>query len=278
MMIESARLPSSMHQVRPCACRALTVLLLAGMGLGAALAAKPARADAPAVLDLAGAKALVAAPDRTEADRKQDARRHPELLLEFAQIGPGMTAADFGAGGGYTTELLARAVGPTGRVYGHNTPFVIENYVSESWPARLARPVNANVTRVDASFDHPLPRGTKDVDVITMVYVYHDWYLSQLGDFDQRLVLRRIYKALAPGGRIVLVDHRAAEGARGADVADVQHRIDEDRVKKDFKAAGFELEATADFMANPEDPRTEPFFKMNGPTDTFVHLWVRPAN
>ena len=35
---------------------------------------------------------------------------------------PGMVALDLSAGGGYTTELLARAVGPTGQVYGQSRP------------------------------------------------------------------------------------------------------------------------------------------------------------
>ena len=60
--------------------------------------------------------ALLAAPDRTEADRQLDARRKPAELISFTGLAPGMRVLDLGAGGGYSSELVARAVGPAGRV------------------------------------------------------------------------------------------------------------------------------------------------------------------
>jgi len=65
---------------------------------------------------------IVASPDRSAADRTNDIRRKPEDTLAFIGIRPGMVALDLSAGGGYTTELVARAVGPTGRVYGQSAP------------------------------------------------------------------------------------------------------------------------------------------------------------
>src|SRR3569623_16267 len=56
--------------------------------------------------------AIVSAPDRTQADRENDARRKPAELLAFIGVRPGMTALDMRAARGYTTELNARAVGP----------------------------------------------------------------------------------------------------------------------------------------------------------------------
>lgn len=258
----------------------MTALIFTSVfALALALApASGARADDAAVLDRADANGIVASSDRTAADRRRDARRRPDELLEFARIGPGMIAADLGAGDGYTTELLARAVGESGRVYGQNSPYVVEKFVKETWPARLAKPVNANVVRVDAPISDPLPRTLDGVDVITMIFTYHDTYASMLGAFDHELFLRRLYKVLRPGGRIIVVDHRAAPGARGKEVADELHRIDEERVKEDFEQAGFVLDATADFMSNADDPRTLPFFDMPQPTDAFVHRWVKPKD
>ena len=62
--------------------------------------------------------AIVAAPDRADSDRQTDKRRDPVKLLSFTGVKTGMTVLDMGAGGGYSTELMARAVGPTGKVYG----------------------------------------------------------------------------------------------------------------------------------------------------------------
>src|SRR3979490_714500 len=65
---------------------------------------------------------IVASPDRSEADRANDLRRKSEKMLAFIGIRPGIVALDLSAAGGYTTELLARAVGPSGRVYGQSQP------------------------------------------------------------------------------------------------------------------------------------------------------------
>src|SRR5216684_1020104 len=65
---------------------------------------------------------IVASPDRSAADRTNDLRRKPEQMLVFIGIRPGITAFDLSAAGGYTTELLARAIGPSGIVYGQSRP------------------------------------------------------------------------------------------------------------------------------------------------------------
>ena len=65
---------------------------------------------------------IVASPDRIAADQRNDQRRRPEEMLAFIGIRPGMVALDVSAGGGYTSELLARAIGPTGAVYGQSQP------------------------------------------------------------------------------------------------------------------------------------------------------------
>ena len=66
--------------------------------------------------------AIIASPDRTAADRTNDLRRKPEQMLGFIGLRPGLVALDLSAAGGYTTELLARSIGPTGMVYGQSRP------------------------------------------------------------------------------------------------------------------------------------------------------------
>src|SRR5258705_12206293 len=88
------------------------MLFAAGVALGI-----PLWASAQGVPDFA---AIVAAPDRSEADRTTDRRRDPVRLFGFTGVRLGMTVLDIGAGGGYSTELVARAVGPTGKGFGQN--------------------------------------------------------------------------------------------------------------------------------------------------------------
>src|SRR5580692_8839316 len=72
-------------------------------------AAGTTSASAQAAPDYA---ALMAAPDRSDADRAADKRRDPVPFLAFAGLRPGMKVLDMGAGGGYSTELVARVIGP----------------------------------------------------------------------------------------------------------------------------------------------------------------------
>ena len=79
---------------------------------------------------------LLAAPDRTDADRQADKRRDPLPFLVFAGVRPGMKVVDMGAGGGYSTELMARAAAPNGIVYGQNPPDVSDK-IKAAFEARL---------------------------------------------------------------------------------------------------------------------------------------------
>src|SRR4051812_17645416 len=62
-------------------------------------------------------RALLDSPVRTERDRGMDATRKPAELLAFAQVRPGMHVLDMVAGAGYTSQILALAVGPSGKVW-----------------------------------------------------------------------------------------------------------------------------------------------------------------
>lgn len=222
----------------------------------------------------AEAAALVAADDRTEEDRKRDARRKPATFLAFTGVKAGDRVADLGASSGYTAELLARAVGPEGTVYGHNTPYVLEKYVSESWPARLARPAMKGVVRVDRELVSPLPPEVKDLDLITMIYVYHDTLFSGV---DRVAMNAALLSALKPGGSLVIVDNTAKPGGDPKEIAETIHRMDPALLRAELEAAGFAFAAEADFLSVPEDPKTEAFFKRDGPTDSFVHRYTKPA-
>jgi len=61
------------------------------------------------------------AADRTERDRSMDAHRKPVPMLAFFGVGSGMRVGELGAGGGYSTELFARSVGPEGAVFAQDT-------------------------------------------------------------------------------------------------------------------------------------------------------------
>jgi predicted methyltransferase len=219
---------------------------------------------------------LVAAPDRTEADRALDAGRHPAELLAFLELRPGMRVADLGAGGGYTTELLARAVGPTGRVYGQNSQALL-GFAGEAWAARLLRPVNAAVVRVDREFGDPLPPEAARLDLVVMNAVYHDTVWMKT---DRAAMNRAVFAALRPGGAFVVIDSSARAGTGVADVQTL-HRVDEALVRAEVEAAGFRLAGSGDFLRNPADARDWSSSPRNagerrGTSDRFVLRFARP--
>ncbi len=236
----------------------------------AAPAAPAAPAAAPAApLDPA---AIVAAPDRTEKDKEADARRHPVELLQFLKIQRGSHVADLGAGGGYTTELLVRAVGPEGVVYAQNNKLTLEKYVKGAWPERLQREINHKVVRMDREYEDPFVPEAKDLDLVTLLFSYHD-VIAQGGD--RAKLNAAVFAALKPGGRYVIADHRAADGS-GLAAADSVHRIEPSIVEKEVEAAGFKLAETADFLKDPKDDHKEPSYKVGFNTDRFLLAFVKP--
>ena len=246
----------------------------------------PSRAASSSAARDARLQAAVDALDRRADDRKLDAGRKPVELLSFAGIAPGMRVAELGAGRGYTTELLARVVGPTGTVYGQNTPFLLDKFAQKPWTERLAKPVNARVVAVRSSFDEPLPADVHDLDAVLFVLFYHDTAWMQ-GDPDAGAALvdrarlnANVYAALKPGGLYVIVDHSARPGA-GVSEVETLHRIEESVVKLEVGRAGFRLVAEGNFLRNASDARdwnTSPGAagERRGQSDRFVLAFVKP--
>lgn len=216
-------------------------------------AASTGTASAPASEEAAGPtpESIVAAPDRTEADRQLDPGRKPVEFLRFLKLRPGMKVAELVAGGGYTTELLARAVAPTGLVYGQNTPFILERFAAKPWGERLARPVNVNVVRADRPLEDPLPPEARELDLVVSNIVYHDAVWQNV---DRTKMNRAVFAALRRGGRYVICDS-SAKPATGAAAAETLHRIDEQLVRSEVAAAGFRLAEEGNFLRNPNDTR-----------------------
>lgn len=225
----------------------------------------------------AEAKALVDAADRSDADKKLDAGRHPAEMLSFYGVKPGMKVAELGAGGGYTAELLARAVAPSGVVYGHNSAFILERFAEKPWAERLAKPVNKSVVKVTRPFDDPLPPEARELDAVFCVLFYHDTYWL---DVDRAKMNAAVFQALKPGGVYAVIDHSGRQGT-GATEVKTLHRIEEAVVVAEIEKAGFRLAADADFLRNATDTRDwndapNAAADKRGTSDRFVLKFVKP--
>jgi predicted methyltransferase len=211
---------------------------------------------------------VVAAPDRSEADRKTDQRRDPVELLAFTGARPGMKVLDMGAGGGYSTELLARAVAPGGVVYGQNSPESAKGDAALHARASRVR----NIVPVQRPFDDPVPAGVRNLDLITFFFAYHD--TPNMG-IDRARMNRSLFAALKPGGQLVIADH-AARAGDGISVSRTLHRIEESTLQRELEAAGFRLVDHGDFLRNPQDRRDVVVFKSPVKVDEFVLKFEKP--
>jgi predicted methyltransferase len=231
----------------------LTVISACGSATPPATSASPAPPTVPQAAPSipASVRAAVDAPDRSADDRALDAGRKPDQMLAFFGIQPGMRVAELGAGGGYTSELLSRAVGPSGKVYAQNSPFILEKFANVPWTARLSKPALANVVRADREFDDPLPPDATDLDAVLIVLFYHDtvWLGADRDKMNQA-----VFKALKHGGVYGIIDHSAVAGSGLAGVKTV-HRIDEKSVLQEVERNGFQLADEASFLRNPSDTR-----------------------
>jgi predicted methyltransferase len=271
--------------------------LLLALALSGAAGAQPISKDQ--------IKAIVASPDRTPADLTNDKRRHPEDIVGFLAITPGITALDLSAGGGYTTELLARAIGPTGKVYGQSRPRPATpppapanregnsnpTIVSAPPPAgpprpspealaeRVSRMKAANVaaapiTAVVQPFEDPIPAEVADgkLDLVTLMFNYHDLGFLNV---DRAAMNKAVFKALKPGGLFIIGDHSGRPGT-GISESGTLHRIEEAFLRKEVEAAGFKLAAEGNFLRNPNDPRDKNTPDPPMPKDEFFLKFVKP--
>ena len=217
-------------------------------------------------------EAIVASPDRTDGDRQADARRQPAKMLAFTGVKTGMKVLDMEASAGYSTELLARAVGPTGIVYAQDSAAVIERFVKDKFDIRARKPAMKNVVHVVRDFDDPIPPDVSNLDMITFFFAYHDISYMQV---DRAVMNKKMLAALKPGGFLIIADHSAKPGD-GVSVAKTLHRVEESIVRQELEAAGFKLVEEGNFLRNPEDPREAAVFRPQVPNDEFVLKYQKP--
>jgi len=249
--------------------RKVLVPILAALALGAAGAAAAQAVPAHVTAALADAA-------RPEADKARDAARKPGEILALAEVKPGAKVADFIMGGGYFTRVLARAVGPNGKVWAYQPAEFIQFQASYGENLKTASGAYDNVEPLSASLGAlDLPDG---LDAVITVQNYHDLHLQPFPTDTAAKVNAAAFAALKPGGRYVIIDHDAAAGS-GLSAAHTLHRIDIEAVKQEVQAAGFVLDGESGVLANPEDPRTANVFNpaIRGRTSQFMLRFRKPG-
>jgi len=215
--------------------------------------------------------AIIAAPDRTDADRKNDDRRKAVQLMAFTGVLPGWKVIDMAAGAGYSTELMARGVAPDGVVYAQNPPDMRAE-AKKGMDERMTHAAMKDVVPDVQAFDAPVPPGVGNLDLITFFFGYHD---TTYENVDRAKMNKAMFDALKPGGHLVVADYAALPGAP-ITTGKTFHRLDEDIEKREIEAAGFKLVDEGMFLRSPADPRNMPIFHPTIPIDIFVLKFEKP--
>lgn len=157
----------------------------------------------------------------------RDEWQQPERVVEALRLHAGDRVADLGAGGGYFTFRLARAVGPTGHVYAVDVDEGMNDYIV----GRARDEGLDNVSAILAKYDDPL-LPESGVDLIFTSNTYH--HLQ-----DRAAYFRNARRHLRPGGRVAIIDL----AGKGWFDSIFGHWTPAATIREELEAAGYRLEA-----------------------------------
>ncbi|MDH4154456.1 MAG: methyltransferase domain-containing protein [Nitrospira sp.] len=158
------------------------------------------------------------------SDPSRDTWQKPQGVIEELSIAPGSRVADLGAGGGYFTWHLAKAVGARGMVYAVDTNKAALDMIFKEMVARgtpNVRPVHATLSD---------PRFPEPVDLVFNCNTYHQ--------MTERIAyFRSLASSLRPDGRVAIIDSRP----RGLVFDLFDKRVAKKEVRLEMEAAGYRL-------------------------------------
>ena len=173
--------------------------------------------------------------DLLERANREDVQKSPEIMKTLA-FKPGERVADIGAGTGYFTFPVAKAVGPTGQVLALDIAPEMLEYLDMRVTAQKAG--NVTLRRV-ASDDPQLVAGS--VDTILMIDTIH--YVK-----DRTAYAKKLLPGLAPGGRLVIIDYIPRSMSERPWGPPPEQQFPREQLDREMAAAGFKVLAAYDFL------------------------------
>jgi ubiquinone/menaquinone biosynthesis C-methylase UbiE len=170
---------------------------------------------------------------RVLEDPSRDAWQKPEEVVAKLGLKPGEAVADIGAGSGYFSVRLARAVGPSGKVYAVDIDAAMLKYLEQ----RAKGEQLGNIQTV-LSDPHDPKLAPASVDLIFICDTLH--HISERDKYFPLLA-----RALKPGGRLVDVDFHKRPLPLGPPV---EMKIARPAVIDEVKSAGFHLVKDYEFL------------------------------
>jgi len=163
----------------------------------------------------------------------RDSWQQPDRVVEALGLEPGDRVADLGSGSGYFTLRLARAVGPSGKVYAVDVDEAMNDYLRR----RTREAGLDNVEVVLGEYEDPLlPDG--EIDLLLAVNTYH--HIQERPNY-----FRNLQADLASDGRVAIVDF---DGSKGWLVRLLVHSVPKPEMLGEMREAGYRLEQDLDFL------------------------------
>jgi predicted methyltransferase len=208
---------------------------------------------------LAALDAVLAGPQRSDANGARDAYRHPRETLEFFGIRDTQTVLEvWPGGGGWYTEVLAPLLRERGRYIAASYDPASESKFAQDTIRNFRAKLDAAPTTYDrvevVALQHPgalAPVPPESVDLIVTFRNLHNW-LAREGAAPA--MLNAMYRALKPGGVLGIVDHRADPAAPADPKARLGY-VGEQAAIDLVEQAGFEFIGSSEVNANPKDTR-----------------------
>lgn len=202
----------------------IALITLAAMGVAQETGRKPSNILKP---EQAG---ILLSEGRHDLER-------PDKTLAFMGLRDGDVVADIGCGNGFYSLQVAERIGPHGVVFAVD----VQQGMLDQLAARQSEAGIGNIYPILGEFEDPnLPSGK--ADWILLVDAYHEFS-------NPEAMLARMKDALAPGGRVALLEYRAEQ-----DPATIpfpiprDHKMTVDEVMSEWTPAGFELVELAEFL------------------------------
>jgi predicted methyltransferase len=212
----------------------------------------------------------VADTSRAEKQRIRDPNRKPAETLALVGLKPGDRVIELASFGQYYTDIMAPIVGPKGKIYMYDLPYTDARQGAATRTFVAAHPnTEFKLAKYD-EIDYP-----KNVDLITIVLYYHDLKPNKV---DTAVLDAKLFEALKPGGKLLIVDHKAQPGTAWRDAGTI-HRMAVETIVEEVTHAGFKLKYDSNLLANPGDDHLKMVFAPDerGHTDQAVFVFEKPA-
>lgn len=159
-------------------------------------------------------------------DPERDVIKHRAAIVAALNLKPGQFVADIGAGTGAYLKAVAAEIGPQGHYFGLDIAPNFCNHMRDLAQAANLDHVTIILSRTDSATLPP-----NSVDMLLVVDTYH--HFSPPGP-----MLASMFRALKPGGELVVVDFDRVEGKSRPWV--LSHiRAGKDVFRQEIEAAGF---------------------------------------